>query len=397
MSQPSQGHILVIDDEPVVCESLAVYLSDSGFQVDTACNGAEGLAFFRNHHPDLVICDLRMPVLDGLDVLKAINAESPETPVIVVSGQGSMNDVVTALRNGAVDYLFKPLIELEVLEHSVRRALERGQLRKQNRQIREQLELTNAELERSLDLLEEDQEAGRRVQLRMLPPTPHVFNETVQFSHRIIPSLYLSGDFIDYFHLGPDHIGFYLADVSGHGASSAFVTVFLKSLMNRIQRHYEKRTAGNLLSPSRLLLAINQELIAMGMGKHLAMFCGIIDLAENKLTYCIGAHFPPPLLVNDGVAQPLTGRGLPVGIFSDASYEDLTLPLAARFSLVAMSDGVLEVLPEESMEEKEAYLLATAGAAHADADALAAALGLDGEVEVEVPDDIALLVINRNE
>lgn len=395
MSQPSQGHILVIDDEPVVRESLAVYLSDSGFQVDTAKSGDEGLALFRNKRPDLVICDLRMPLFDGLDVLKAINAESTETPVIVVSGQGSMNDVVTALRNGAVDYLFKPLIELEVLEHSVRRALERGQLLKQNRQIREQLELTNAELERSLDLLEEDQEAGRRVQRRMLPPTPHVFNESCHFSHRIIPSLYLSGDFVDYFRIGPDRVGFYLADVSGHGASSAFVTVFLKTLTNRIQRHYEKRTAVNALSPSRLMIAINQELIAMGMGKHLAMFCGVIDLAENTLLYCIGAHFPPPILINDGVAQALTGRGLPVGIFSDATFEDITLPLAEKFSLVAMSDGVLEVLPEGTMEEKEAHLLAVVGAGHPDADALATALDIDGEMEV--PDDIALLIINRNQ
>jgi serine phosphatase RsbU (regulator of sigma subunit) len=395
MSQPSQGHILVIDDEPVVRESLAVYLSDSGFQVDTARSGDEGLAIFRNKRPDLVICDLRMPLFDGLDVLKAINAESSETPVIVVSGQGSMNDVVTALRNGAVDYLFKPLIELEVLEHSVRRALERGQLLKQNRQIREQLELTNAELERSLDLLEEDQEAGRRVQRRMLPPTPHVFNDSCHFSHRIIPSLYLSGDFVDYFRIGPDRIGFYLADVSGHGASSAFVTVFLKTLTNRIQRHYEKRTAVNALSPSRLLTAINQELIAMALGKHLAMFCGVIDLTENKLVYCIGAHFPPPILVNGGVAQTLAGRGLPVGIFSDATFEDIVLPLEPTFSLVAMSDGVLEVLPEGTMEDKEAHLLAVAGAGHPDADALAIALEIDGDVEV--PDDIALLVINRNE
>ncbi|MFP5431291.1 MAG: response regulator [Gammaproteobacteria bacterium] len=394
MSQPAQDHILVIDDEPVVCESLAVYLSDSGFKVNTASSGDEGLALFRNTRPDLVICDLRMPLVDGLDVLKAINGESPETPVIVVSGQGSMNDVVTALRNGAVDYLFKPLIEMEVLEHSVRRALERGHLLKQNRQIREQLEQTNAELERSLDLLEEDQEAGRRVQLRMLPPTPHVFNDTCHFSHRIIPSLYLSGDFVDYFRMGPDRVGFYLADVSGHGASSAFVTVFLKTLTNRIQRHYEKRAAVNALSPARLMRDINQELISMAMGKHLAMFCGVVDLAENKLSYCIGAHFPPPILINDGVAKALEGRGLPVGLFSDATFEDVVIPLGQAFSLVVMSDGVLEVLPAGSLEAREAHLLDVVAQGPSDADHLASLLQVDGDMEV--PDDIALLVINRN-
>jgi serine phosphatase RsbU (regulator of sigma subunit) len=83
-----------------------------------------------------------------------------------------------------------------------------------------------------------------------------------------------------------------------------------------------------------------------------------------------------------------------VGIFSDATFEDLVLPLERKFSLVAMSDGVLEVLPDASMEEKEAHLLAIAGQGVQDADALAAALKLDGEMEV--PDDIALLVINRD-
>lgn len=394
MTPTSSDSILVIDDEPVVRESLAVYLGDSGFTVDTAGSGDEGIALFRNKHPDLVICDLRMPLVDGLDVLKAINAESPETPVIVVSGQGSMNDVVNALRNGAVDYLFKPLIELEVLEHSVRRALERGTLLKQNRQYREQLELANAELERSLDLLEEDQEAGRRVQRRMLPPTPCLM-EGVTLSHRIIPSLYLSGDFVDYFKLGTNRIGFYLADVSGHGASSAFVTVFLKTLTNRIQRHYEKRTNVNAMSPARILISINQELMSMAIGKHLAMFCGVIDTEENKLVYCMGAHYPPPILVNGKDVRPLPGRGLPVGIFGDATYEDVTVPLEKEFTLVAMSDGVLEVLPGGSNDEKEAKLLELVRTGYRDVDALAHVLNVDGEVEV--PDDIAFLVINRSE
>jgi serine phosphatase RsbU (regulator of sigma subunit) len=394
MTFNSSGSILVIDDEPVVRESLAVYLSDSGFTVETARSGDEGLALFRNKRPDLVICDLRMPLVDGIDVLKAVNAEAPETPVIVVSGQGSMNDVVNALRNGAVDYLFKPLIELEVLEHSVRRALERGTLLKQNKQYREQLELANSELERSLDLLEEDQEAGRRVQRRMLPPTPYLMDD-VTLSHRIIPSLYLSGDFVDYFKLGNNRIGFYLADVSGHGASSAFVTVFLKTLTNRIQRHYEKRTNVNAMSPARILISINQELISMALGKHLAMFCGVIDTEENKLVYCMGAHYPPPILVNGKTLMPLPGRGLPVGIFGDATYEDVSVSLEREFTLVAMSDGVLEVLQGASNDEKEAKLLELVRSGYRDVDALAHALNVDGEVEV--PDDIAFLVINRSE
>lgn len=393
MSADLTGTILIVDDEPVVRESMAVYLSDSGYDVLTASDGREGLRLFRETQPLLVICDLRMPSLDGLDVLKTVTSESPETPVIVVSGQGSMTDVVTALRLGACDYLFKPLVELEVLEHAVRRALERGQLLRQNRVYREQLEQANAELEHSLDLLEEDQEAGRRIQLRMLPPTPYVV-EHYGFSHRIFPSLYLSGDFVDYFRLGDGRIGFYLADVSGHGASSAFITVFLKTLTNRIQRHYEKRKAVNTLSPARILASINQELLGMGLGKHLTMFCGVIDLAENRLTYCVGAHFPPPLLVNGDEVRPLEGTGLPVGLFQDASYEDIVLELSPSWTLVAMSDGVLEIM-EGNLPEKEALLQQLVRDGYRDVDSLARALKVEGDVEV--PDDVALLVVNRSE
>ncbi len=397
MSGNSTDSVLIVDDEPLVRESMAVYLSDSGYHVLLAEDGREGLRLFREKLPHLVICDLRMPAVDGLDLLKIVTSESPETPVIVVSGQGDMADVVTSLRLGACDYLFKPIVEMEVLEHAVRRALERGHLLRENLQYRQKLELANRELERSLDVLEEDQEAGRRIQLRMLPETPlQVDNFT--FSHRIVPSLYLSGDFVDYFRLGEHRMGFYLADVSGHGASSAFITVFLKTLTTRIQRHYERRKAVSSLSPARILASINQELMAMALGKHLTMFCGVIDLQDNHLTYCVGAHFPPPILVTQDASgeqvRPLEGMGLPVGLFAEAKYEDIEMDMPERWTLVAMSDGVLEVM-EGHLPEKEARLLELVQSGRRSVEDLSQELSISGNVEV--PDDIAILVVERSE
>ncbi len=396
MSDQVGDSILIVDDEPLVRESMAVYLSDSGFQVLVAVDGRDGLRLFHERQPHLVICDLRMPAVDGLDLLKVITQSSPETPVIVVSGQGDMGDVVTALRLGACDYLFKPLVELEVLEHAVRRALERGRLLRENLVYRQKLEMANRELERSLDVLEEDQEAGRRIQLRMLPESPMVVDGYF-FSHRIIPSLYLSGDFIDYFRLGEHRMGFYLADVSGHGASSAFITVFLKTLTTRIQKHYERRKAVASLSPARLLANINQELLAMGLGKHLTMFCGVINLVDNHLTYCVGAHFPPPILVSKTAegqesVRVIEGMGLPVGLFAEAKYEDIELPLAEHWTLVAMSDGILEVMPGH-LPDKEEKLLELVRQGYRSVDALSQQLSVSGQVDV--PDDIAILVVER--
>src|SRR5690606_31593493 len=154
MPNPS-AKLLIIDDDEVVRASLAAYLEDSGFLVLQAGNGTQGLEVFERAQPDVVICDLRMPQVDGLELIRRIAALGSEVPVIVVSGAGVMSDAVEALRLGAADYLIKPLEDLAVLEHSVRRALDRSRLRQENQRYREKLEATNRELQASLHLLQE--------------------------------------------------------------------------------------------------------------------------------------------------------------------------------------------------------------------------------------------------
>jgi sigma-B regulation protein RsbU (phosphoserine phosphatase) len=268
--------LLIIDDDEVVRASLAAYLEDSGFSVLQASNGQQGLQVFEQDTPDLVICDLRMPQMGGLELIRQVTERSPQTPVIVVSGAGVMNDAVEALRLGAADYLIKPLEDLAVLEHSVRRALDRARLLLENQRYREKLEKANRELEASLNLLQEDQNAGRQVQMNMLPESPWSIDE-FKFAHQIIPSLYLSGDFVDYFRVDERRVAFYLADVSGHGASSAFVTVLLKFMTTRLL--FESKRNGTLpeFKPSEVLGHINRGLISCKLGKHVTMVGGVID------------------------------------------------------------------------------------------------------------------------
>ncbi|MBI3117468.1 MAG: response regulator [Candidatus Hydrogenedentes bacterium] len=154
---PARATILLIDDEELFREILREGLEEAGYVVLEGVNGRSGLECFRKKHPDLVLCDLRMPEMDGLAVLAAIGQEDPGTPVIVVSGAGQMVDVLQALRLGAWDYIVKP-VELEVLRHSVGRALERRRLLHENRRYRESLEDTvrqrTLELQRRTDELE---------------------------------------------------------------------------------------------------------------------------------------------------------------------------------------------------------------------------------------------------
>ncbi|ENM3026980.1 two-component system response regulator RssB [Pseudomonas aeruginosa] len=385
--------LLIIDDDEVVRESLAAYLEDSNFKVLQALNGLQGLQIFESEQPDLVICDLRMPQIDGLELIRRIRQTASETPIIVLSGAGVMSDAVEALRLGAADYLIKPLEDLAVLEHSVRRALDRAYLRVENQRYRDKLEAANRELQASLNLLQEDQNAGRQVQMNMLPVTPWSI-EGLEFSHRIIPSLYLSGDFVDYFRVDERRVAFYLADVSGHGASSAFVTVLLKFMTTRLL--YESRRNGTLpeFKPSEVLAHINRGLINTKLGKHVTMLGGVIDLEKNSLTYSIGGHLPLPVLFVEGQASYLEGRGLPVGLFDDAIYDDRVMELPPSFSLSLFSDGILDVLPGATLKEKEASLPEQVAAAGGTLDGLRQVFGLANLAEM--PDDIALLVLSRN-
>ncbi|CAH0209114.1 Regulator of RpoS [Pseudomonas sp. Bi70] len=385
--------LLLIDDDEVVRASIAAYLEDSGFNILLASNGLQGLEVFERERPDLVICDLRMPQVDGLELIRRINALEVSAPIIVVSGAGVMTDVVEALRLGAADYLIKPLEDLAVLEHSVHRALDRVHLRQENERYREKLETANRELQASLHLLQEDQNAGRQVQMNMLPVTPWE-DEGLSFAHQIIPSLYLSGDFVDYFRVDERRVAFYLADVSGHGASSAFVTVLLKFMTTRLL--YESRRNGMLpeFKPSDVLSHINRGLINCKLGKHVTMLGGVIDEESNRLTYSIGGHLPLPVMYTGDQAYYLEGRGLPVGLFKEAEYNNLEIDLPESFSLTLLSDGILDLLDGENLQEKEALLPKLVSQAGGTLDGLRSVFGLANLAEM--PDDIALLVLSRN-
>jgi serine phosphatase RsbU (regulator of sigma subunit) len=216
----------------------------------------------------------------------------------------------------------------------------------------------------------------------------------LRFAHQIIPSLYLSGDFVDYFRVDERRVAFYLADVSGHGASSAFVTVLLKFMTTRLL--YESRRNGMLpeFKPSEVLGHINRGLINTKLGKHVTMLGGVIDEENRKLTYSIGGHLPLPVLYSEGKASYLAGKGLPVGLFEEASYDDRIIDLPSSFSLTLLSDGILDLLPGETLKDKEAALPEMVCEAGGSLDGLRRVFGLASLGEM--PDDIALLVLSRN-
>ena len=143
--------ILAIDDDAAILGVIRRSLEGAGYEVATACSGREGLVKFASTNPDLVLTDLRMPDMDGLDVLCQLGETSPDTPVIVVSGQGSVADVVKVLRLGAWDYLVKPFADLAEVGRAAERCLDRAQLRRESRAYQAHIEQLVRERTRDLD------------------------------------------------------------------------------------------------------------------------------------------------------------------------------------------------------------------------------------------------------
>jgi len=147
--------ILTIEDEAYIRESIRTYLEDYGFEVVEADNGRAGLDLFEKEAPDLVIVDLRMPEMDGLQVLEVLKNRSPETPLIIVSGTGSITSVVEALHLGAWDYILKPIQDMNILYHAVTKCLNESRLQREN--LAYQQRLKELVLERTRELQESEE------------------------------------------------------------------------------------------------------------------------------------------------------------------------------------------------------------------------------------------------
>ncbi len=133
-----KSRILIIDDEQNARDALRTILAEEGYEVEEAADGADGYEKMAAFHPDAVLCDVRMPKEDGLSLLKRAKESGFECPFVMMTAFGSIETAVEAMRNGADDYLTKPLDVTQVLV-KLERALEKRQLKRDNQMLRERL------------------------------------------------------------------------------------------------------------------------------------------------------------------------------------------------------------------------------------------------------------------
>lgn len=153
------GHILIIDDEASLRKTMARILQQAGFEVTTAESAEQGLDFLKTTPFDMVLTDLRMPGMPGMDALKLIHAGYPHIPVVLFTAQPDINSAVDALRHGATDYLLKP-IKPEAMIERTRTILLNQQREKRKRELQVQIEALQNELKH----LDEGEPVGKPTQ-----------------------------------------------------------------------------------------------------------------------------------------------------------------------------------------------------------------------------------------
>lgn len=386
--------LLIIDDDLPVRQSFAFQLRDAGFVVLEQSSPVQAMAELHVAElPDLVLLNLQVSNSSGIEVLQDLHSQFPLLSVVVASSLNNADEIVQVLRLGAKDYLVKPIADVQTVVDSISRVLNQRELERINLRYHDQLRAANTQLQDNLDELERDHLAGRRVQKRMMPTgltTPDGFS----VQHRILPSLYLSGDFIDYGLLADRYLVFYLADVSGHGASSAFVTVWLKFVVGRMVREEGlfSRPEHFDTDPNRMLQQINFELQDTKLGHHLTFFVGVIDTKTLEMRYVVAGHLPLPILKTANNCIYLEGKGKPVGIFKSVEWKVHKVHLPEKFSLVCFSDGILETFAKVTLQEKELILRQAVANSSGTLDSISKTLSIK---EQDRPDDIAVLTVTR--
>ena len=373
----------------------AALLAADDWIVETVEQRSQALERIPEFLPSLLLLDLQAGEVPGnVEESFAQRCRDSGLAAIVILHDPSPRDVAVSFRRGAIDVLIPPFTPAELMD-AVNRAGGFKDLYQENMDYRRQLERANHELRESFNVLRMDQLAGRQVQLDVLPREP-LRCRGYRVAHSIVPSLYLSGDFVGYNAVFDRYILFYFCDVSGHGASSAFVTVMLAFLLRQLRRRHvaERDFAALARAPGGLAEHLNRQMLAMDLDKHLTFFAGAIDAERDRLRYVVSALSPPPILVTHTSAEFLPGSGKPLGLFKDATWEIQERDFPPDSALVVVSDGLMEQIGGATSVLREAHLLELLAGVAPDHDCICDALGL--KLIKEAPDDVSVLTVTHN-
>ncbi|MFZ5517390.1 MAG: SpoIIE family protein phosphatase [Candidatus Zhuqueibacterota bacterium] len=342
--------ILIAEDDAVTRRMLEYLLKKNGYtNLRLAMDGNQALAQFTQKAPELLILDYMMPHKNGFQVVEAIrkNPRYNHIPIVFLTAVDDKSKLIEALDAGATDYITKPFDRAELLAR-VQAHARNFYLQKKVRETNIKLEALNSELRKKSDQIQADLHSARKIQEALLPRELTACQSLdVNFFYQA--SNTVGGDFINIFKIDDSRIGFYIADVSGHGVTSALVTVFIREQINNILKKFDVDS----LTPADILRQLNrnfnQEEYFIENGIYLTIVCGVIDLNRYRLSYASAGHHALPLMIDPhGHVTELRKLGVAIGFMEDFEYENYEMEFSKKHKLFLHTDGIIEMADDRN-------------------------------------------------
>ncbi len=342
--------ILIVDDNPTNVSILQARLGVHGYHILTAADGEEALAAAFTHRPDLILLDVMMPKMDGIEVCRRLKSDQAlaSIPIIMVTAKGEPRDVVAGIEAGCDEYLTKPVDQTAL----VARVKSMLRIKALHDTVQEQAALLaeqNQSLEARVAEHLAEQRLAARIQTDLLPKAVPVL-AGYDFAGKTIPARLVGGDYFDFIPVDETRLAICVGDVSGKGLPASL-------LMANLQATIRGQTLVQA-SPEECLRRSNTLLFrCTGADCFVTFFYGILDTREHRFLYSNAGHNPPLLLSGALPPQRLEAGGLVLGVLEDHGYEQETVPLRPGDLLVLYSDGITEAATPEGEQFGDERLL----------------------------------------
>ena len=343
--------ILVIDDDLDILALLEMSLAADGFHVITAEDGISGLKRAKTEQPDLILLDVMMPQMDGLEVIKQLKAdtETNAIPVLWLTARSQTEDKLHGLAIGGDDYITKPF-DLREVTARINAVLGRTRIVKYINPLINAM--GDGFSEEGVAELGSDLQAAATIQRKLLPETsPRLAG--YEFATRFRSSTAVSGDFYDFIPLSDTQLGVVLGDVRGHGIPAALLMVMIQTA-SRLLSNADTKCPATVLKRINTLLFHNTD-----PEQFATMVYGILSIDTGLFTYANGGHCPPIHYIKtpqdseetatDRNAEAIETQiellqigGMLLGAFDSATFSTGTSQLAPGDILLLYTDGVTE-------------------------------------------------------
>ncbi|CCN46715.1 putative Response regulator [Vibrio nigripulchritudo MADA3029] len=279
--------VMVVDDDTIFRRLITSYLESNGYRVMEAEDGLDGLKQLRTEVPDLVICDISMPVLNGIEFVEEVCWEYPSLPMIVVSATEEMSDVARALRFGIKDFLSKPIADMNHLEKAISNTLEDAEdndseqrdFASQWFRVDESGDLPEEqELHWHLEHLQSNPNMARDLLEALLPERDTKVGGW-KCSYRLLQSSESLPLVFDYAWVMDGHFVFYLVDAASGGSQSVATTLLVRALFNDHLRNNKSDT----IDLNHLIEAVEKGIACSEYASSINALFGVVDMTDSSL------------------------------------------------------------------------------------------------------------------